>query len=106
MSCPRSSMITFSPFSVSSLAAQPPLIPEPITIASYVLSAIFCSYLILDITNFHTRFQGLQFVRLRRNEFLGDITLESRRMDRPHDGRIIQFLRLIDLMPSRYTARM
>ena len=31
-----SSIKTFRPFSVSSLAAQPPLMPEPITIASYI----------------------------------------------------------------------
>ena len=31
---PRSSISTLSPASVSSLAAQPPVIPEPTTIAS------------------------------------------------------------------------
>src|SRR4051794_31076372 len=39
--CPRSSTRVFRPFSVSSLAAQPPLIPEPTTIASNE----FCSML-------------------------------------------------------------
>jgi len=34
MSRLRSSMITFKPFCVSSFAAQPPLMPEPMTIAS------------------------------------------------------------------------
>src|SRR5690242_5129220 len=34
---PRSSSRTLSPFSVSSLAAHPPEIPDPTTIASYVV---------------------------------------------------------------------
>src|SRR5580693_3485528 len=34
---PASSTSVFRPFSVSSFAAHPPVIPEPITIASYVL---------------------------------------------------------------------
>src|SRR5689334_5110947 len=48
MSNPRSSMIVFSPRSVNSFAAQPPLMPEPTTIASNVLSAInVCLFLLL-----------------------------------------------------------
>src|SRR5699024_3389036 len=49
---PLSRTIVFSPFSVNSFVAHPPLIPEPITIASYVLFAIvffyflFCNKLI------------------------------------------------------------
>src|SRR5436189_1897875 len=41
---PRSSTSVFKPFSVSSFAAQPPLIPEPTTIASNE----FCSMLYLS----------------------------------------------------------
>src|SRR4051812_40820131 len=40
---PRSSSSTRSPFSVSSLAAQPPEIPEPTTIASYSVDCIASS---------------------------------------------------------------
>src|SRR3954469_23022661 len=40
MFLPRSSIRTFRPFSVSSLAAQPPEIPEPTTIASYCVDCI------------------------------------------------------------------
>jgi hypothetical protein len=42
-------MITFNPRSVSSLAAQPPLIPEPTTIASNVLPAMIDDYILLFI---------------------------------------------------------
>src|SRR5437763_6669446 len=37
MFLPRSSIRTFRPFSLSSFAAQPPEIPDPTTIASYVM---------------------------------------------------------------------
>src|SRR5205085_756056 len=37
MFLPRSSMSTVRPFSVSSFAAQPPEMPDPTTIASYVV---------------------------------------------------------------------
>src|SRR5216684_3140844 len=41
---PASNTSTFSPFSVSSFAAQPPVIPDPTMIASYVfVAAIFAS---------------------------------------------------------------
>src|SRR5215218_6414065 len=40
---PRSSSSTRSPFSVSSLAAQPPEIPDPTTIASYSVDCIASS---------------------------------------------------------------
>src|SRR5215212_38468 len=40
---PRSSTRVFSPFSVSSFAAQPPLIPEPTTIASNEFDSMFYS---------------------------------------------------------------
>src|SRR5271154_4791195 len=50
MGRPASSSKTFKPFSVSSLAAQPPVIPEPITMASYSTfgishSPLGCSHL-------------------------------------------------------------
>src|SRR5262252_4731947 len=38
---PASRIKTFNPFSVSSFAAQPPVIPEPTISASYVFVAIF-----------------------------------------------------------------
>src|ERR1044071_9890325 len=40
MFLPRSSSRTLRPFSVSSLAAQPPEIPEPTTMASYCVDCI------------------------------------------------------------------
>src|SRR5207244_4824477 len=46
MFLPRSSTRTRRPFSVSSLAAQPPDIPDPTTIASYSCVCIWSSLLV------------------------------------------------------------
>src|SRR6266550_6192237 len=45
---PRSSNRTRSPFSVSSLAAHPPEIPDPTTIASYVVDCTAASACFVD----------------------------------------------------------
>src|SRR3569833_487712 len=105
-------MITFNPFSVSSLAAQPPLIPLPITIASYVLSAIFVIIYkslrcpILNVTDLYAFLQRLQLVGSGRDELLRNIPFKACGQYRTHDGRIEQFLRLIDLVPARHAACM
>ena len=49
ISMPLSSMMVFKPFSESSLAAHPPLMPEPTTIASNTLSAIISSFIVSKI---------------------------------------------------------
>src|SRR5450631_3379573 len=98
-------MITFSPFSVSSFAAQPPLIPDPITIASYVFSAItYTCFEFLDIADHHPLLQRLQLVLPRRDELLRHIIFKPRSHDRPHNGGIEQLLGLVDLMPARDPA--
>src|SRR4051794_12754675 len=52
---PRSSSSTRSPFSVSSLAAQPPEIPDPTTIASYSVDCIAPSLPVEPSSNMRCR---------------------------------------------------
>src|SRR6266446_6349715 len=55
MFLPRSSNRTRSPFSVSSLAAHPPEIPDPTTIASYVVDCTAASALFVVDQKVHQK---------------------------------------------------
>src|SRR5256885_15638682 len=73
---PRSSRRTRSPFSVSSLAAHPPEIPDPTTIASYVVDCTAASALIVVDQKVHQKlgvsYDCMQLNELPRPLFLSD----------------------------------
>src|SRR6266446_1935982 len=74
---PASRTSVLSPFSVSSLAAQPPVIPEPTTIASYAVPAIFFSSGLFEICERHAAMQSTG------DDFFAQFLLET------HLGRVI-----------------
>src|SRR5687768_9638295 len=67
-SLPRSSTSVFNPFSVNSLAAQPPLIPEPITIASKLRS--FTDPFLLSPMSLSVFYLMIAVIWNRRNHFI------------------------------------
>src|SRR6266849_8339749 len=77
MFLPRSSMSTRRPFSVSSLAAQPPEIPDPTTIASY---SGFCikSSLSIGVTSSAVSFQRWFCRPAPKNLVVGDRVAQDR----------------------------
>src|SRR4051812_20987448 len=54
-----------------------------------------------DVANLYTLLEGGNDVRTLRDELLGDVAGVTGVNDRPHDCRIIQFLRLVDFRPAR-----
>src|SRR6266849_6118670 len=77
MGRPASRTSVLSPFSVSSLAAQPPVIPEPTTIASYAVPGIFFSSGLFEICERRAAMQRTG------DDFFAQFLLEA------HLGRVI-----------------
>src|SRR6266436_6973800 len=82
---PASSTSTLSPFSVSSFAAQPPVIPEPTMTASYVfVAAMFPSPPVLRVAETGAQLcaavlragNNLQFQFLRESNFRGVVAMQ------------------------------
>src|SRR2546423_703423 len=78
---PASRTSVFSPFSVSSFAAQPPVMPEPTIIASYVLVAMQIPLCLLLRGQRHTAMMGarndLQVQFLREGNFRSVVAVNS-----------------------------
>src|SRR5690348_3720835 len=98
---PRSSSSTVRPCSVSSFAAQPPEIPEPTTMASYVVSVMSASHG-ADRDCFLERPERI----LGRDELVGEIPVKPAFGQRARHRAIVELLRLIDLVPTRHAAGM
>src|SRR4051794_40978253 len=66
--------------------------------------ASFMVFSNLNITDFYRFIQRRDFVP-DRNEFLSHVSLVSGFHDRPHDGRITDLLRIVDLVAARISGR-
>src|SRR5205085_11962631 len=85
---PRSSRRTRRPFSVSSLAAHPPEIPDPTTIASYVVDCTAASALFVVDQKVHQQpSEGYDSIQLERAAKTGKTGKTGKRNGLPQKHR-------------------
>src|SRR5689334_8847641 len=98
---PRSSSNTVRPRSVSSFAAQPPEMPEPITMASYVVSVMRAS----DGTDRDCFFERTERI-LGRHELVSEVPGKASLGQRGCHGVVVELLGLVDLVTTGDAASM